>query len=334
MSSPMYRIGYALSSKDGQRFIQDSLINHAKQRGIDLIEIDPTKPLAQQGPFDCIIHKIYGSDWNNQVQQLSLHHPNVVVIDPPEAIDHLHSRASMLDVVTSLKIPQGNQTLGVPNQRVLEESENLVDSIDEIGFKFPFIAKQVSVDGSAKSHEMFLVFNENGLKKLKLKKPFVMQEFVNHGGVIFKVYVVGDHVKCVKRKSLPDISEGTLNNMAPEEGLLLFKQISNLFAKNDSSEVEGYISGVEKLVEAAEMPPSEFVTALANGLREAMGLRLFNFDLIRIVEMGIGTLLLISITFLGSRKCPIMSLFLWIFFVMLWKRRGGMWNWRRRRIKR
>ena len=64
----MYRIGYALSSKDGQRFIQDSLINHAKQRGIDLIEIDPTKPLAQQGPFDCIIHKIYGSDWNNQVR--------------------------------------------------------------------------------------------------------------------------------------------------------------------------------------------------------------------------------------------------------------------------
>ena len=156
-----------------------------------------------------------------------------------------------------------------------------MDSIDEIGFKFPFIAKQVSVDGSAKSHEMFLVFNENGLKKLKLKKPFVMQEFVNHGGVIFKVYVVGDHVKCVKRKSLPDISEGTLISMAPEEGLLLFKQISNLIAKNDSSEVEGYISGVEKLVEAAEMPPSEFVTALANGLREAMGLRLFNFDLIR-----------------------------------------------------
>ncbi|KAL0002172.1 hypothetical protein SO802_015953 [Lithocarpus litseifolius] len=155
----------------------------------------------------------------------------------------------MLDVVTSMKIPQGNQTFGVPNQRVLEESENLVDSIEEIGFKFPFIAKPVLVEGRAKSHEMFLVFNENELKKLKLKKPFVMQGFVNHGGVIFKVYVVGDHVKCMKRKSLLDISEGTLNNMAPDEGLLLFKQISNLIAKNDSFEVEGYISGVEKLVE-------------------------------------------------------------------------------------
>ena len=126
-----------------------------------------------------------------------------------------------------------------------------MDSIEEIGFKFPFIAKPVSVDGNAKSNEMSLVFNENGLKKLKLKKPFVMQEFVNHGRVIFKVYVEGDQVKCVKRKSLPDISEGTLNNMASDEGLLLFKQISNLIVKNDSSEVEGYISELKKLVEKA-----------------------------------------------------------------------------------
>ncbi|KAM4076812.1 hypothetical protein ACJW30_12G093000 [Castanea mollissima] len=253
----MYRIGYSLSPKEVQSFIQNSLLDHAKQCGIDLIEINPTKPLTQQGPFDCIIHKHYDSNWNNQLQQLSLDHPNVVVIDQPQAIEHLHNRVSMLDVVTSLKIPQGNQTFG------------------ELGIKFPLIAKPILVDGSAKSHEMFLVFNENGLKKLKLKKPIMMQEFVNHSGVIFKVYVVGDHVKCVKRSSLPDIYKETLNS------------ISNLVEKNDeaeggsSDEVEGYCCGVEKLVEEAEMPPLEFVMKLAKGLREAMGLKLFNFDLIR-----------------------------------------------------
>ena len=53
-----------------------------------------------------------------------------------------------------------------------------------------------------------------------------------------------------EKKIVTDISEGTsLNNMVPDEGLLLFKQILNLIAKNDSSKVEGYISGVEKLVE-------------------------------------------------------------------------------------
>ena len=38
-----------------------------------------------------------------------------------------------------------------------------------------------------------------------------------------------------EKKIVTDISEGTsLNNMVPDEGLLLFKQISNLIAKNDS----------------------------------------------------------------------------------------------------
>ena len=225
---------------------------------------------------------------------LSLHHPNIIVIDPPQAIERILNRVSMLDVVTGLKLPQGNQTFGVPNQRVVYESENLMDLIGEVGLKFPLIAKPVLADGSAESHEMFLVLNKNGLKKLK--KPIVMQEFVNHGGVIFKVYVVGEHVKCVKRRSLLDISEEKLNNMAEDEGegLLLLSQVSNLVVKNEvegccsevkkvvaRNEVDKCRSEVEKLVEKAEMLPSEFVMVLAKGLREAMGLRLFNFDLIR-----------------------------------------------------
>lgn len=113
-----------------------------------------------------------------------------------------------------------------------------MDLIGEVGLKFPLIAKPVLADGSAASHEMFLVLNKNGLKKLK--QPIVMQEFVNHGGVIFKVYVVGEHLKCVKRRSLLDISEEKLNNMA--EGLLLLSQVSNLIVTN---EVEGCCSGLK-----------------------------------------------------------------------------------------
>nr|XP_023894652.1 inositol-tetrakisphosphate 1-kinase 1-like [Quercus suber] len=276
-SSPMYSIGYAASPMKVQRFIQNSLINQAKQHRIDLIKIDPTKPLTKQGPFDCIINKLYNPDWNHQLHLYSLHHPKVVLIDPPQAIVRILNRVSMLDVVTRLKLPQGNQTFGVPNQRVVYESENLMDLIGEVGLKFPLIAKPVLADGSAESHEMFLVLNKNGLKKLK--KPIVMQEFVNHGGVIFKVYVAGEHVKCVKRRSLLDISEEKLNNMAEGEGegegLLLLSQASNLVVKN---EVEGCL---EKLVEKAKMPPLKFVMELAKGLRVAMGLRLFNFDLVR-----------------------------------------------------
>ena len=60
---------------------------------------------------------------------------HIVVIDSPESIKHLHNRISMLDVVIGLKIPQGDQMFGVPNQRMLDESENLMDSIEEAGLK-------------------------------------------------------------------------------------------------------------------------------------------------------------------------------------------------------
>ncbi|WP_407803846.1 hypothetical protein, partial [Staphylococcus aureus] len=61
MSGRRIIIGYAFPAKKEQSFIQPSLISHARQNGIDLVPIDPNKPLTQQekGPFDCIIHKIY-----------------------------------------------------------------------------------------------------------------------------------------------------------------------------------------------------------------------------------------------------------------------------------
>ncbi|XP_042969020.1 cytochrome P450 708A2-like [Carya illinoinensis] len=95
--SPRYCIGYALSPKKELSFIHDSLIDHANQHDVDLICIHPTKPITEQGPFDCIIHKMYGRDWNQQLHQFSVKHPNVVVIDLPKAIEKLHNWVSMLE---------------------------------------------------------------------------------------------------------------------------------------------------------------------------------------------------------------------------------------------
>jgi inositol-1,3,4-trisphosphate 5/6-kinase/inositol-tetrakisphosphate 1-kinase len=294
--SPRYRIGYALSPKKEQSFITSSLITHANQQCVDLIRIDPAKPLTQQGPFDCIVHKLYKPDWTHQLHQLSLNHPNIVVVDPPEAIERLHNRVSMLEVVTQLR----NETFWVPNQRVVYDPEILraTDAIRELGLRLPLIAKQVSADGGARSHEMCLVLNLNGLSKLET--PIVVQEFVNHGGVVFKVYVVGDHVKCVKRRSLPDVPEEKLNDNTTE-GLLSFSQISNS-ARNEEEEDDWCSgSGAEK----AETPPFELVVELARGLREAMGLRLFNFDLIRDSRDKNGRYLVIDINYFpGYAKMP------------------------------
>ncbi|OIW09556.1 hypothetical protein TanjilG_28155 [Lupinus angustifolius] len=294
MAEKRFSIGYALAPKKQNSFIRDSLLTLAKSRGVDLIRVDTDRNLADQGPFDCILHKLYGFDWKQQLQQFKSHNPNATILDSPEAIERLHNRISMLQVVSELKIEDPNETFGIPKQIVIYDKETLFDEQAWETLKFPVIAKPLVADGSAKSHKMALVFNCDALNKLK--PPIVLQEFVNHGGVIFKVYVVGEHVQCVKRKSLPDVSE----EKKSVEDLLSFSQVSNL-ANHEKIDDKYY-----KLMhlDDTEMPPQSFIVDIARGLRQAMKLNLFNFDVIRDARYGNRYLIIDINYFPGYAKMP------------------------------
>ncbi|CAH1418786.1 unnamed protein product [Lactuca virosa] len=131
----------------------------------------------------------------------------------------------------------------------------------------------------------------------KLKPPTVLQEFVNHSGVIFKVYVVGKYVKCVKRKSLSDIVEEKLESL---HGSLSFSQVSNLTShdRNDDK----YYKRMD--LEDAEMSLMSLITNIARGLRKAMKPRLFNFDVIRDTKVGNRYLVIDINYFPGYAKMP------------------------------
>lgn len=302
-----YRVGYALAPKKVESFIKPSLLNHTKQRGIDLIPIDLNVPLIHQGPFDCLLHKLSGPHWIQQLRDYSSQNPNVPVIDPPEAIDRLHNRLSMLQVVDDLnfQIKESSQSdsdsdcsFGIPHQIFVPGSHLLVAALP---IKFPVIAKPLVADGTANSHQMSLVFNQQGLEGLEA--PVVLQEFVNHGGVVFKVYVVGNYVQCVKRRSLPDISFSA-KQFGDSHNLLTFSQISNLAAappphnnSNDNDDDSCSIS-------SSEMPPVSSLADLAHALRNALGLHLFNFDVIRDSRYGNRYLVIDINYFPGYAKMP------------------------------
>ncbi|MCD7461687.1 Inositol-tetrakisphosphate 1-kinase [Datura stramonium] len=264
-----FHIGYALAPRSVSSFIQSSLLLHAKERGVDLIPIDLEKPLIEQGPFDSVFHKLYDPEWKKQLEEFSLKYPTAIIVDPIESIEKLHNRVSMLDAVSQLKI----ENLEIPLQAFVDSNESLQDEavvVRRQGMKFPMIAKPLIANASADAHQMFLVLNQDGLNGIK--PPIVLQEFVNHGGVIFKVYVAGDHVKCVKRRSLADITEEKLGN---SENLIPFSLIS-YFADNEQSD-----ESLAKLMEAVEMPPSSFINEVSKQLRHTLKLHLFNFDMIR-----------------------------------------------------
>lgn len=120
--SCLFRVGYALPTRKIEAFMVPSFVNYAKERNIDFISIDISKPLIEQGPFDCIIHKLYDDEWNLNLESFAITSPNVTIIDHPTNIQRLYNRITMLEPVSKLKIPK----LNIPTQILIQDSQSLI----------------------------------------------------------------------------------------------------------------------------------------------------------------------------------------------------------------
>ena len=69
------------------------------------------------------------------------------------------------------------------------------------------VCKSYEACGTAASHKMSVVFNRERLSRLST--PVMVQELYNHNSTIFKVFVIGDWIHVVKRKSLPNLEINT-----------------------------------------------------------------------------------------------------------------------------
>lgn len=176
----------------------------------------------------------------------------------------------MLQEVAKLRLRACGGQVDVPRQLVVTgDPATIPGVVAKAGLKLPLVAKPLVVDGSAQSHALSLAYDEFCLTSLS--PPLVLQEFVNHGGVLFKVYIVGDSISVVRRFSLPDIHKQGGN------GVISFPRVSSSAASADDAELDP---------EVAELPPCELLDCLSKELRCRLGLRLFNLDIIR--EGGAG----------------------------------------------
>ncbi|GFZ10110.1 inositol 1,3,4-trisphosphate 5/6-kinase family protein [Actinidia rufa] len=165
-------VGYALTSKKKKSFLQPKLEGLARNKGILFVAIDPNRPLSEQGPFDIVLHKLSGKEWRQILEDYRKTHPEVTVLDPPDAIQHVYNRQFMLQDVADL---------------------NLSDA---------------------------------------------------YGGVLFKVYIVGEAIKVVRRFSLPDVSKRELSTNA---GVFRFPRVSCAAASADDADLDPGVAGYGKM---------------------------------------------------------------------------------------
>ncbi|CAM8936534.1 hypothetical protein QQ045_012492 [Rhodiola kirilowii] len=262
-------VGYALTSKKIKSFLQPKLERLARNKGILFVPIDPKRSLSEQGPFDIILHKLTGKEWRQILEDYRQAHPEVTVLDPPDAILHLRDRQSMLQDVADINLSNSHGRVGVPKQLVItsDDASSISDAVTKAGLKLPLVAKPLLADGSSKSHELSIAYDPESLQKLE--PPLVLQEFVNHGGVLFKVFVIGEAIKVVRRFSLPDVSKRELTKSS---GVFPVPRVSCAAASAEGADLDPRV---------AEIPPYPLIERLAKELRRRLGLHLFNLDIIR-----------------------------------------------------
>ncbi|KAG6409014.1 hypothetical protein SASPL_132043 [Salvia splendens] len=254
-------VGYAFTSKKKKSFLKPKFIRFARNKGIQFVPIDLKRALSEQGPFNIVLHKLEGRDWSQVIEDYQRLHPEVTVVDPPEAIQHLRNRQSMLEVVADLKFPESYGKVCTPRQLVISKNPTSVpDEVVKAGLSVPLVVKPLVVDGSVKSHALFLAYDHISLSELEA--PMVLQEFINHSGVLFKVFIVGESIKVVRRFSLPDLTE---TDISTNSGVFGFPRVSGADSSADDVDLDPAV---------AELPPQPMLEMLAKELHHRLCSRL------------------------------------------------------------
>lgn len=275
------RVGYWLSEKKIKKLNFQAFAELCRKRGIEVVQLNLSRPIEEQGPLDVIIHKltdvILEADQNDSQSLELVHrfqeyidaHPETIVLDPLPAIRTLLDRSKSYELIRKIEAYMKDDRICSPPFMELTSlcGDDTMRLLEKNGLTFPFICKTRVAHGT-NSHEMAIVFNQEGLSAVQ--PPCVVQNFINHNAVLYKVFVVGESYTVVQRPSLKNFSAGTSDRKS------IFFNSHNV-SKPESSSV---LTELDKIEGVFERPSDEVIRELSRALRQALGVSLFGIDII------------------------------------------------------
>ncbi|XP_071441836.1 inositol-tetrakisphosphate 1-kinase-like [Hetaerina americana] len=317
MEKPRKVIGYWMSEKKTQKLNWKEFRNVCREHGFELVKIDLSCPLEDQGPFSVIIHKLTdiiakAVQGDVQAREIIRHlesyldsHPEVAVIDPLQNVRKLLERHNTYSIVD--RKLQENSGIFIPTFVELTSSDlgTNLQKLRKAGITYPFVCKPSIAHGSKNAHRMAIIFNEEGVKDCF--PPCVAQSFVSHNAVLYKIFFVGDEYQIVERPSLKNFypsdqetiffdshevskadSTSSLSILDPEDWKKLF----------ESSSVKLPVDDIQSIPDQHPLltpspPDSNCIKSLRKVLRETLGMKLLGADLVW--ELGTGRYAIIDI---------------------------------------
>ena len=204
------RVGICLPEREKRRLRLSAILGESLN--VHIKDIDMEQSIEEQGPFDIIFHKILkwfdedsqkGRTYLNKLINYHSSYSHVRLVDPIENGIKLANRSLTLELAKQCEFTLGNRSVFLPKYVFLKEGgiEKMKQKVQDAGIEYPIIAKKlIGKAGLTESHDMRIIFSEDNLKDLKA--PCVVQEFLNHGGKMFKVYVIGDKFYTCEKPSV------------------------------------------------------------------------------------------------------------------------------------
>jgi len=186
-----------------------------KDGSMEFIVIDMSKSLEEQGPFDVIIHKVL--EWYNQGHEVGnaklrklLNYVGSCskvpkVLDPIEETVRLADRFYSMKILEDCQFVMKGISVFVPKFTFLKktDSENILDIVNKNGMDFPIITKPPVTRCDAEAHDMAIIFSEEAVDDINF--PCVIQQFVNHSSILYKVAAVGQRMYICERPSVKNL---------------------------------------------------------------------------------------------------------------------------------
>lgn len=306
-------IGYYLNPKKQKKFERDNVFAFPQRIDVEFRLIDLDSEIKQQGDFVLLLLKttdlLFESEWDPEssqrlrnLQSFIQQNPEIIVVDPLELVHNVTDRQRVSDLIIKAGIRSGDRKPVRTPFSVFAKNETLrrwAEHDDEFPqLKFPVICKRLQACGTRESHQMLVLPKRELLSELiPFETEWQIQEYINHGGVIHKVYVVGDYCKATTRISLPDFP----SNLPPDRAVHFNSHdpVSPMMFSVDSEE---NIQTLEKFSVPLPEPqlPENLFKDLSSQIRSSLGLDLFGFDVL--VDSKTACLYIVDINYFPSYK--------------------------------
>lgn len=273
------RIGYYLSDKKKKSINWDSFLDFVKDKPIKLIEINSPSYLENETePYDVLLLRLTedlvenNETIINSFTKYLQDNPKIRVIDSISGQITISDRQLMINAIKNLN-------LCVPKSICMNFTEKIPSD-----FQYPIICKHKDAVAGSNSHIMDVICNEKSLNALyeekhKTNESYIFQEYINHSGTIFKVYVIGSYIDVQRRVSFPDFPFEGQNPDIP----------FNFNSQKWKHELPKHLTMAT--TGKADLPSMEYIRTMTDCLKKQLGLSLFGFDIITNSKTGENTII-------------------------------------------